>query len=46
VHADAFSRDDPLPEVVDHWQLLKKGSRALLARDFRKDPVRISKPRR
>lgn len=46
VHADAFALDDPLPEVVDHWQLLKKGARALLARDFRKDPVRISKPRR
>jgi len=46
VHADAFALDDPLPEFVDHWQLLKKGARALLSRDFLNDPVRFSKPGR
>jgi predicted ATP-grasp superfamily ATP-dependent carboligase len=42
-HADAFAWNDPLPEFVDHWQVLCKGVGAL-ARGLRKDPERLSAP--
>jgi len=46
VHADAFELDDPLPELVDHWQLLKRGANTLLSARSPRDPIRVSKPTR
>jgi len=43
IHADAFAWNDPLPEFVDHWQVLRHGV-AALARGLRKDSERLSAP--
>jgi predicted ATP-grasp superfamily ATP-dependent carboligase len=43
IHADAFAWDDPLPELVDHWQVLRHGVTAL-ARGLDADSERLSAP--
>lgn len=43
IHADAFAWNDPLPELVDHWQVLRNGV-AALARGLSKDTERLSAP--
>ena len=43
IHADAFAWDDPLPEFVDHWQVLRHGI-AALARGLGSDSERLSSP--
>jgi len=43
IHADAFAWDDPLPEFIDHWQVLRHGVTAL-ARGLGTDSERLSAP--
>jgi len=43
VHADAFAWSDPLPEFVDHWQVLRNGVAALTSGPG-KDSERLSTP--
>jgi predicted ATP-grasp superfamily ATP-dependent carboligase len=43
ISADVFRWDDPLPELVDHWQLARRGLDAVFSRGLR-DPARLSRP--
>jgi len=44
IHADAFAWNDPWPEFVDHWQVLRHGVVAL-SHGLGKDSERLSAPR-
>jgi predicted ATP-grasp superfamily ATP-dependent carboligase len=43
VHADVFQLTDPLPEWIDHWQLIRKGL-GLMVRRRHADAERLSAP--
>ena len=43
IAADVFRWDDPLPELVDHWQVARRGLGALFGRGLQ-DPARLSRP--
>ncbi len=43
IHGDVFRWDDPLPELVDHWQLAQRGWKALRNRGL-SDDARLSRP--
>ncbi len=43
ISADVFRWDDPLPEFIDHWQVLQRGLGAVFKGRLR-DPRRLSRP--
>lgn len=45
IHSDVFSWRDPLPEFVDHWNLLSRGG-DMFRHGSRKYATRLSTPRR
>ncbi len=43
IHGDVFRWDDPLPELIDHWQVVQRGFGTLIKGGLR-DAKRLSRP--